>query len=145
MAVRALETFSFSSIGDKPPVGHNRRHLSSPSLNSSHEVPAEGSPAVHWGDCLRPHHFDFAEGTAVRLRITSHPFLILHAVSVIGAGQFKEFDNSTPVAFEKGGIIVKGSDRVKFFTFETFQKHFVLEDGETIDSIFQVNYQTPMK
>ena len=135
-------SFSFSSIGNAAAVGLDHAYLSRPSLN---EDLAQGSSAVNWGDCLRPHHFDFTEGTAVRLRITDRPDIICHAVSVIGAGKFKEFDNSVPVAFESGGVIVKGADRVKFLSFEAFQKHFILEGGHPIDSIFQIDFQTPKK
>lgn len=138
-------SFSFTSIGNAAAVGLDHVYLSRPSLHPNNQELAEGSSAVHWGDCLRPHHFEFAEGTAVRLRITDRPDLIFHAVSVIGAGQFKEFDNSNPVSFENGGIIVKGADRVKFVSFEAFQKYFVLEDGQKIDSIFQIDFQTPKK
>ena len=138
-------SFSFTSLGNAEAVGLDHAYLSRASLTPNNQDLAEGSSAVHWGDCLRPRHFDFTEGTAVRLRITDRPDLIFHAVSVIGAGQFKEFDNSTPVTFESGGIIVTGADRVKFLPFESFQKYFVLEDGQKIDSIFQIDFQTPKK
>jgi len=103
------------------------------------------SPSVHWGDPLRPHHYKFEEGTAVRPRLTTRPDLVLHAVSVLGAGSFMEKDDSKPVQFENGGLIVKAGARYKFFSLEFFQEHFVLANGDPIVSLYQIDYQAPKK
>jgi hypothetical protein len=142
---RLSGSFSFSQLGGSAAATLDPAHLSRPSLVSPAEDFAQAATGVHWGDCLRPHHFNFEEGTAVLRKLSTSPNILCHAVSVLGAGHFKETDASEPVSFENGGIIVKGGERYKFLTFETFRKHFVLEHGGTIETKFQIDYQTPKK
>jgi hypothetical protein len=77
--------------------------------------------------------------------MATRPDIICHAVSVLGAGRFQESPSSEPVSFNNGGIIVKGGDRYKFLTLETFRRHFVLEDGQAIETVYQIDMQTPKK
>jgi hypothetical protein len=63
----------------------------------------------------------------------------------MGAGLFQENDNAEPVKFENGGIIVQCGHRCKFFSLEEFRAHFYLEGGVTLESLLQVNFQTPRK
>jgi len=144
-APRLTGSFSFTQLGnaaeatlDFPPRfgGSPLRHP---------EALKDATTGVHWGDCLRPHHFNFDDATPVRPRVATRNDIICRAVSVLGAGQFKEAEGSEGVAFENGGVIVKGGDRYKFLTLEVFRKHFVLEGGGAIESVFQIDYQTPKK
>jgi hypothetical protein len=142
--VRA-QNFGFSQLGSAAAETLDHKHLSRSTLIPTHEDFAEASTTLHWGDCLRPHHFKFEEGTAVRPRLTTRPDITCYAVSVLGAGQFREFDNSVPVPFDNGGIIVKAGDRCKLVSFETFRKHFVSREGEDFSHIMQIDFQTPRK
>jgi hypothetical protein len=100
---------------------------------------------VHWGDYLRPHHFNFTQASPVCARRDGRPDLVCTAVSVLGAGQFKETESSHPVPFTDGAIIVKAGKRVACFTFEEFRQRFRLVDGSEIVSIYQIDFQTPKK
>jgi hypothetical protein len=143
-AKREFNGFAYNALGSAAVEPLDPDSLSRSSLAS----PAEQQPtssSKHWGDSLRPHHFNFLEVTAVRPRLTTRPDIVLHAVSVLGAGSFMEKDDSKPVPFENGGIIVKAGERYKFFSFEFFQEHFVLANGDLIQSFYQIDMQTPRK
>ena len=100
---------------------------------------------LNWGDYLRPHHFRFEEASCVRARIAGRPDLLCSAVSILGAGMFKESESSKPIEFHDGAVIVKAGERVKLFLFEDFRKLFFLENGTPIESIYQIDFQTPKK
>ena len=143
--------FAFTAIGNTaaatmvPDEIAESENLAHPSHTLNARDSTQTSTTLHWGDPLRPHHFRFDQGTAVRPRLTTRPDILCHAVSVIGAGSFKENDDSMPVEFCNGGIIVNGGERYKFFTFEVFQKHCVLANGDSIVSLFQIDFQAPKK
>ena len=143
---QAKPEFAYSQLGNAAAAGLDHDYLSQRSLIPSADVLAQSKTGADWGQCpLLPHHFNFAEGTPVRPRLTTRPDVLCYAVSVIGKGSFKEKADADPVSFENGGIIVNGGERYKFFTLETFQKHFVLSNGDSIDNLFQVDYQAPKK
>lgn len=107
------------------------------------EVP---EPVVlDWGAPLRPRHFDFSEASAVKLAVPGAARQVYTALSVPGSGRFQESDDSTPVEFYDGAIIVKAGDRYKLFTLEDFSERFVLMSGQRVESIYQIDYQTPKK
>ena len=137
--------FAFSELGSTATETLGHDHLSRPTLIPAHDEFAEATSSLHWGNCLRPHHFDFEQGTVVLPRLTTRPDLTCRAVSVLGGGQFREFENSSPVPFENGGIIIKAGERHKFVTFETFRKYFVSDGGQDFDHILQIDFQTPRK
>jgi len=139
-----FQDFAYTALGSAAVKPLDPDSLSRSSLASPPEQRSTSS-ALHWGDSLRPRHFNFLEGTAVRPLLTIRPDIVLHAVSVLGAGSFMEKDDSKPVPFENGGIIVKAGERYKFFSLEFFQEHFVLANGELIQSLYQIDLQTPRK
>jgi len=101
--------------------------------------------SLNWGARLRPHHFQFAEGSRVLLKVEGRRDVLCHAISVLGSGSFLELESSEPVEFLNGAIIVKAGERYKLFVFEEFKKRFVFEDGSRIESIYQIDFQTPKK
>jgi hypothetical protein len=102
-------------------------------------------PSLHWGAHLRPHHFEFSDGSRVLLRIAGRRELLCQAISVLGSGRFLESESSHPVEFDNGAIIVKAGERFKLFSFDEFKERFVLENGAPIETIYQIDYQTPKK
>ncbi len=142
---KGKQQFAYTELGNAAAAGLDRHYLSRRSLVPTAEPLTETTVGLYWGDPLRPHHFSFDEGTAVRPRLTTPPDILCHAVSVVGAGSFKENDGSKPVSFENGGIIVKGGNRYMFFTLEKFQKHFLLANGSAVQNLFEIDYQVPKK
>ena len=118
---------------------------SSPSNRGYYDEEESAEQKLHWGDHLRPHHFDFSEGSTVLLRIEGRRDVTCKAISVFGRGYFLASDSSTPEEFLNGAIIVKAGDRYKLFSFEEFKTKFVLDNGAAIESLYQIDYQTPKK
>lgn len=110
-----------------------------------YDVEEVSGSRLHWGAHLRPHHFEFSEGSTVRLRMEGRRDVVCQAISIYGSGCFLESDSASPVDFENGAIIVKAGERYKLFTFEEFRSRFVLNNGAAIESIYQIDYQTPKK
>jgi hypothetical protein len=113
-------------------------------------APEEGAPArqnkLHWGAApIEPHHYTWSYATVVRPMVSAHPDITCRAILVLGDGSFKEKRDSKPVHFEGGGIIVQAGSRYKYFSLEFFQRHFVLENGQPIEYVFQIDYQAPQK
>lgn len=115
-----------------------------PSVEPSHEEESPGR-SLNWGAHLRPHHFQFSEGSKVLLRVEGRRDVTCHAISVLGSGYFLESETANAAEFSNGAIIVKAGERYKLFSFEEFQSRFVLEDASPIETIFQINFQTPKK
>lgn len=101
--------------------------------------------SLDWGAKLRPHHFQFSDGSRVLLRVEGRADVLCHAISVLGSGSFLESESSDPADFSNGAIIVKAGERYKLFLFEEFKRRFVLEDGSPIETIYQIDFQTPKK
>ena len=143
---QAKPQFAYSQLGNAAAAGLDHDQLSQPSLVPSADVHTQSTSGADWGKCpLLPHHFNFAEGTPVRPLLTTRPDVLCYAVSVIGKGSFQERADADPVSFEKGGIIVKGGERHMFVTLEKFQKHFVLANGNSVEELLQIDYQSPKK
>lgn len=145
----AEECYAYSSIGTATVVSLNADH-SHPSAEAHVSETHTESRGVNWGASLKPHHFDFDEATSVRARLSDSREIVCRAVSVLGAGRFQESPHATPVEFQNGGILVKGRDaqggnRYKVFSFEEFRRRFFLADGTPVESIYQIDYQTPRK
>lgn len=101
--------------------------------------------SLNWGAKLRPHHFHFSDGSRVLLRVEGRPDVLCHAISVLGSGSFLEHESSEPVDFSNGAIVVKAGERYKLFVFDEFKRRFVFEDGSPIETIYQIDFQTPKK
>jgi len=103
--------------------------------------------ALDWGACLRTHHFQLGanECTPVRRRMGGRSDVDYLAVSVVGAGKFKQSDDSPVEEFHNGAVIVQAAGRTRFYTFEDFRRMYLLQDGGSIESIYQLGVQTPNK
>jgi hypothetical protein len=142
--------FAYTQIGSAALVSLDAAHIQPPPEAHVSETRTESGAGVNWGACLQPHHFNFEEATAVKARLTGSREIVCRAVSVLGAGQFQESPHATPVEFQNGGILVEGRDaqgvnRYKLFSFEDFRRRFFLEDGAPVETIYQIDYQTPRK
>ena len=146
----APEMFAYSQIGSAALVSLDAAHIHPPTEAHVSETRTEGGASVNWGACLQPHHFNFDEATSVKARLSGSREIACRAVSVFGAGQFQESPQATPVEFQNGGIIVEGRDaqggnRYKLFTFEDFTRRVLLENGEPVQTAYQIDFQTPRK
>jgi hypothetical protein len=146
----APEIFAYSQIGSAALVSLEAAHIRPPTEAHASETRTEGGASVNWGASLHPHHFNFDEATSVKARLSGNREISCRAVSVLGAGQFQESPQATPVEFQNGGILVEGRDaqggnRYKLFTFDDFRRRFLLEDGTPVETIYQIDYQTPRK
>lgn len=122
---------------------HERSSYSSES--DGYDSSSSSAQRLHWGAHLRPHHFEFSEGSTVLLRIEGRRDVVCQAISVFGSGWFLESESAAPVEFLNGAIIVKAGERHKLFTFEEFRSRFVLDNGAPIVSLYQIDFQTPKK
>jgi hypothetical protein len=142
--------FAYTQIGSAALVSLEAAHIHPPAEAHVSETRTESGAGFNWGACLRPHHFNFKEATSVKARLTGSREIVCRAVSLIAAGRFQESPDATPVEFQNGGIVVEGRDaqggnRYKYFSFEDFRRRFVLENGAPVETIFQINFQTPTK
>ena len=146
----APEMFGYTQIGSAAVVSLDAAHIAPPAQAHLSETRTEGGAAVNWGACLQPHHFNFDEATPVKARLSGSREIACRAVSVLGAGRFQDSPQGTSVEFQNGGILVEGRDaqggnRYKLFSFEDFRRRFLLENGEPVETIYQIDYQTPRK
>lgn len=92
-------------------------------------------PSEVWRD-LRPRHFNFSESTAVRA--LRSPDIVLKAVRLQGAGTFKAEPHLPEQLFSDGAVFVGlASRKVRMFTPEAFQKHFVLNERDAQSGAFK--------
>lgn len=134
------ENAAFNLVGST-----DQGHPNSSSEIGCYDGEESAAPALHWGDYLRPHHFDFSQGSVVLLKVEGRRDVVCQAISVFGSGYFLESDSSSPVEFSNGAIIVRAGERCKLFTFEEFRGRFVLDNGAPIETLYQIDYQTPRK
>lgn len=146
----APELFAYSQIGSAALVCLDAAHIQPPTEARASDTRTEAGASIDWGACLHPHHFNFTEATSVKARLSGSREISCRAVSVLGGGRFQESPQASPVEFQNGGVLVEGRDaqganRYKLFTFEDFRRRFLLESGEPIETIYQIDYQTPRK